>query len=470
MHLRPGHFRHGQPDLSAVHPGGSFWINDSFPLLDLPPGEDPRHNPRNRCIHGGYASVALVPIRNPDRIVGLLQFNDRRKGCFSLGTVELLEGIAAHIGAALTQRQADDGLRRSERKYRTLFESLAEGVALHEIVKDEAGKAVDYRILDVNPAYQRHTGIDAASAPGRLGSEIYGTLPPPFLVEYDRVANGGEDLAFETWFAPLARHFRISVVSHRQGQFATLFDDITRRRGREEELRQKTAEMERFTRMISHDLKAPLVTVGTFLGFVERDLEEGSLERLGKDLGFIRGATVKMARRLEDLLAISEVGRVVNAPEEVDLADLIRESVKTVAGAIAIAGVEVRIDASPVTLFGDRSQLEQVWQNLVENAVKYMGDQPSPRIDLGVVAQGDQTVFFVRDNGIGIDPRFHGRVFEPFEKLDAASEGTGLGLALVRRIVEIHQGRVWLESEGQGRGSRFLFTLPRALKGGESRG
>jgi signal transduction histidine kinase len=137
---------------------------------------------------------------------------------------------------------------------------------------------------------------------------------------------------------------------------------------------------------------------------------------------------------------------------------------KYVAGAISKRGVTVEVKAPPICLFGDRSRLEAVWQNLIENAVKYMGDQPSPRIELGAETQGAETVFFVRDNGMGIDPRYHGKVFGLFEKLDPSSEGTGLGLALVRRILEVYEGRIWLESEGPGQGTCFRFTLPLALK------
>ncbi len=111
-------------------PGGSCWTNDSFPLLDLPPDQDPRHHPRNQCIHQGYASVALVPIRNRDRIIGLIQLNDRRKGRFTLNAVELLEGIASHIGAALMRKQAEEALRRSETKFHTLYDSTSDAVML----------------------------------------------------------------------------------------------------------------------------------------------------------------------------------------------------------------------------------------------------------------------------------------------------------------------------------------------------
>jgi len=117
-------------------PGGSFWTNDSFPLLDMPPGVDPRHNPRNQCMHHGYASIALVPIRTQDRIVGLIQLNDKRKGCFTIETIELFEGIASHIGEALMRKRAETALAESEVKYRTLFEQATDTILLLELPSD----------------------------------------------------------------------------------------------------------------------------------------------------------------------------------------------------------------------------------------------------------------------------------------------------------------------------------------------
>lgn len=110
-------------------PGGSFWTNDSFPLLDIPIDEDPRHNPRNQCMHHGYASIALVPIRNRDRVVGLIQLNDRRKGRFTKDTVELLEGVASLIGAALIHKMAEEALRESEEQFKAMFENASVGMA-----------------------------------------------------------------------------------------------------------------------------------------------------------------------------------------------------------------------------------------------------------------------------------------------------------------------------------------------------
>jgi signal transduction histidine kinase len=113
------------------------------------------------------------------------------------------------------------------------------------------------------------------------------------------------------------------------------------------------------------------------------------------------------------------------------------------------------------TVRGDRARLLEVLQNLVQNGVKFMGDQPAPRVEIGARRDGDELVHYVRDNGIGIEPRFAERIFGLFDRLDPDIDGTGIGLALVKRIVEVHGGRIWVESEGPGRGSTFCYTLAR---------
>ncbi|MEI8064014.1 MAG: ATP-binding protein, partial [Verrucomicrobiota bacterium] len=134
-------------------------------------------------------------------------------------------------------------------------------------------------------------------------------------------------------------------------------------------------------------------------------------------------------------------------------------------GRIAEGKVAVTVSECDVTLYVDRMRLAEVFQNLIDNACKFMGDQKSPRIEIGVEERTGGRVFFVRDNGIGIDPRHQSKVFELFEVLDVKAGGTGIGLTLVKRIVELYKGRVWLESEGLGKGTCFYFTLPEANKG-----
>ena len=421
----------------------------------------------------------LAPLAAGDQETLVIELTHRRKNGTEYPVETHLQlvdrGQELRVGLAIINDLTEhhkilDSLQFSERKFRTLFENLAEGVALHELVLDEIGSPLDYLVLDVNPAYRRHTGLDLDATRNRLGSQLYGLEPPPYLDEYARVAQGGEPYAFETYYPPLARYFRISVISPKPGQFATVFEDITERKTREEDLRQKNEEMERFTYLVSHDLKSPLVTVKTFLGYLEEDLAKQETERVKKDLLYMHGATEKMSRLLGDLLEVSRIGRVVNAPVQTSFQALAKEALEAVAGSLALRGVQVTVDEAELPLRGDRPRLVEIWQNLLENAVKYMGDQPNPRIHLGVERAGEYPQFFVRDNGQGIDPRYHGKVFGLFEKLDARTEGTGLGLALIKRIVEVHGGTIRVESEGAGQGSCFLFTLPKALHApGEAR-
>jgi signal transduction histidine kinase len=225
------------------------------------------------------------------------------------------------------------------------------------------------------------------------------------------------------------------------------------------DLEHRNVELERFTFAVSHDLRSPLVTVNGFLGMLEKDIRSGDDARVAEDLARIRGATDTMDRLLQELLELSRVGRVAERPQRVPLEELVREAQRLVEGRLAEKGIGLDISPDLPVLYGDRARLREVVQNLLDNAAKFMGDQAEPRIEVGWRPGTDPTVCYVRDNGPGIDPRHLERVFELFERLDPSKEGTGLGLALVRRIVEMHGGRVWVESDGQGHGCTFCFTV-----------
>ncbi len=234
------------------------------------------------------------------------------------------------------------------------------------------------------------------------------------------------------------------------------------------EVEAKSAEMERFTYAVSHDLKSPLFTIQGFLGYLERHLESGDLEQAGRDIRRLRATAAKMEELLHELLELSRIGRIADEPQEVDLGELAREAAELVAGRIAERGVEVVISPRLPAVVGDRRRLLQVLQNLIDNAVKYLGDASAPRLEIGVAEDAARPqsgeadpVFYVRDNGAGIDPRHHRRIFDLFRQLDPEAEGTGMGLVLVKKILEVHGGRIWVESEGEGRGSTFYFTIPR---------
>ena len=183
------------------------------------------------------------------------------------------------------------------------------------------------------------------------------------------------------------------------------------------------------------------------------------MDRLKGDLQRISAATDKMQRLLNELLELSRIGRLMNPPENIPLGNLIQEVVKLLEGQLRERNVEVKIQDDLPVLYGDLQRLLEVIQNLLDNAVKFMGGQTKPFIVIGTRGEENgMPVIFVRDNGIGIAPQYHERIFGLFNKLDPNVEGTGIGLAIVKRIIEVHKGRVWVESE-EGQGATFYFTF-----------
>lgn len=226
------------------------------------------------------------------------------------------------------------------------------------------------------------------------------------------------------------------------------------------ELESKNAELERFTYTVSHDLKSPLVTITGFVGYLEKDALSGNQERVKSTVRRITTAAQKMQSLLNDLLELSRIGRIMNAPENVPFEEVVQEAMERVRGQLEARQVAIKLQGDLPIVYCDRVRLVEVMQNLIDNSTKYSTSQSAPCIEIG--SQEDlhgQNVIFVRDNGIGIDRQFHERIFGLFNKLDARTEGTGIGLALVKRIIEVHGGKIWVESE-PGKGATFFFTLP----------
>ncbi|MFZ0004423.1 PAS domain S-box protein [Methanoregula sp.] len=251
----------------------------------------------------------------------------------------------------------------------------------------------------------------------------------------------------------------ISIIA--QGQ------DITDRKLTEAEreqiikdLEQKNAELERFTYTASHDLKSPLITIRGFSDILAEDIKKNDMVMVVRDLDRINAAAQKMEILLKDLLNLSRIGRIVNPPENVPFGEIANEAVELLNASLQQHNVTVTIDPDMPTVCVDNVRVREALTNLVENAIKFMDDQSHPEIHIGVKYDEKQPVFFVRDNGIGIDPRYQIRIFNLFEKLDPRKEGSGAGLAIVKRIIEVHGGKIWVESAGDGSGSTFWFTLP----------
>ncbi len=226
------------------------------------------------------------------------------------------------------------------------------------------------------------------------------------------------------------------------------------------ELEARNAELEQFAYTVSHDLKAPLITVTSYLGALREDLVGGDQSAVEDDLCRMNRAADKMARLLDELLDLSRIGRICSPPQRFPMRELVDEALEVAEPQIGAGQIRVVVAENLPFLFGDRQRLLQVFQNLIDNAIKFVRKGEQPRIEIAGCVAGDEVICSVRDNGIGIDPRFHDKVFGLFEQLDPNIAGTGVGLALVKRIVEVHGGRVWVESEGEGQGCTVLFSLP----------
>jgi len=226
------------------------------------------------------------------------------------------------------------------------------------------------------------------------------------------------------------------------------------------ELENQNAELERFAYTVSHDLKAPLVTIKGFLGLMRQDISARDQEASIRDADQIDKAADKMGQLLDELLELSRVGRQMNAPELINLTQLATEAASQVSIKVKAQGSRLDIDPNMPDIYCDPGRLLEVYQNLIENAFKFMGDQPAPRVEIGAQKEDDLVRCYVRDNGIGVAADYHQRIFDLFDRLDPHVEGTGIGLALVKRIIEVHGGRIWIESAGEGNGSTFWFTIP----------
>ncbi|RJP61379.1 MAG: PAS domain S-box protein [Candidatus Auribacter fodinae] len=225
------------------------------------------------------------------------------------------------------------------------------------------------------------------------------------------------------------------------------------------QLEQQNIELEQFTYTVSHDLKSPLITIEGFLKVIKADKSITLPPKVSDFIDRMLNAAGTMQTLLHNLLHLAKIGRINAKPECISVKNILNDIINLHEHRIKENNISLTFDDSFPIIFGDKDRLFEVFLNLIDNAIKFSRSMPSPAIHIGTRQDSGQCVFFVRDNGIGIDMKYRDKVFGLFDKLSVSSEGTGIGLAIVKRVIEHHGGHIWVESEGPGTGCTFCFTL-----------
>ncbi|MDD5204000.1 MAG: PocR ligand-binding domain-containing protein [Desulfobacterales bacterium] len=466
------------PGMSCFTEGGSFWTNNSHKLLALTREADPRTNPRNRCIHAGYESVGLFPVRSGREITGLLQLNGCRAGRFTPGLIAFYETLAQNIGLALQRTMAEESLRESEEKYKNLYDEAPVGYVELDSegrinrVNRKMAEMLGYAAEEMLGKHMWNFVVEKREAEEAIRAKLSGYELPsdalertykrkdgpliPVLIK-DRVARNSEGKV---------TRIRVTVqdITERKQM-----EDVLRRsrdelelrvRERTAELESKNRELQEFTYIASHDLSEPLRKVETF-GNLLMAKKADWLDDEGKDfISRMTGAATRMKELIDALLRYSRVETQGRDPVPVNLNNIAQTVASDLEVSIKKTGAHVEIGPLPI-INGDPYQLRQLFQNLLSNSLKYCRSEVKPLVKIHGDERDGICTISVEDNGIGFDEKYLEKIFQPFQRLHGRNEypGIGIGLAACKKIVERHRGTITASSI-PGKGSIFIVTLP----------
>jgi len=388
-------------------------------------------------------------------------------------------GIEGFIIDTTEMRHSTQKLQESEKRFHLLFDAMVEGVALHTLVFDESGKPVNYRIVDVNPQFERILSIKKEDISGKLATDAFNLAEPPYAKDYFRVTLKKENFSFETYFPPLKKHFLISATPWGETGFATIFEDITERKMTEERIRQlnaslelrvaertnelesKNRELESFSYSVSHDLRAPLRAISGFAEIINRRYRPELNEQAQHYFDNIVAASSRMGHLIDDLLSYSRLGRQAINRSSVNVNEVLSQVVEDLNGHIKELNALVEIEPDLPEVTGNKTLFQQIFVNLLDNALAYHRPDVPPRIQVSGSLEKGMVTYRVSDNGLGIAPEFQEKVFNVFQRLhsDEFYPGTGIGLAIVKKAIELQGGKIRLDSE-TGQGSIFTIQFP----------
>jgi PAS domain S-box-containing protein len=349
-------------------------------------------------------------------------------------------------------------LKESEEKFQKTFQASAAGITITRLS--------DSTYLDVNDAFVRMTGFSKEELLNRSSKEL------GLIVDFKR----RDEILAQIREQGFARHFEMTVHNKSGERLEVLSSvdtillngekfainiiyDITERKKAEEQLELANKELEAFSYSVSHDLRAPLRSITGYANILEEDFASSINGEVRKILATIQRNAGKMNRLIDDLLEFSKLGKQELQKSEIDTAALVQKIIHELSDA-----VRTRINFKVNSLFSayaDPAMLTQTWVNLISNAVKYSAKKENPAVEIGAFKDEKEVVYYIKDNGAGFSMEYAGKLFGVFQRLHRSTdfEGTGVGLALVKRIVVKHGGRVWAEGK-VNEGATFYFSLP----------
>jgi PAS domain S-box-containing protein len=370
------------------------------------------------------------------------------------------------------RKRAEEALRESEARFRALFESMDEGYCVVELLFDAKNNALDYRFLEINPAFEKQTGI--TNSKGHLMRQIAPQHEQQWFDILGSVALTGETIRFESAAAALGRDY--DVCAFRVGApelrlVGIVFNDITERKKAENVVRQSQNALleadkrkDEFLATLAHELRNPLAPIRNSLHILR--MANASDPAAGRVHDMMERQVTHMVRLVDDLLELSRIsrGQIELKKERIKLSTIIEHAVEASMPFIENRAHHLAVDlpSEPLIVDGDPVRLSQVFANLLNNAAKYTKN--GGRITLSARHEGATLVASIRDTGIGIPNEMLSRVFDMFAQVDSvlrrSQDGLGIGLSLVRSLVAMHGGTVEAHSDGLGRGSEFIVRLP----------